>query len=213
MWLQRMRFEAVEGWSVQDANKSLAADAKDGETILSDSTALIQPQDTRQYVYILSPKDFSPFPVTHPPGAIIPLGRLDICWRSSFGEPGRLLTSVRSYFLFLQKIYSDHPSDAIASYSPNTRGRIQPTSSTSTEAARLCPSPTHPTLQYDRKWFWDPTPCAVPPVDTASNESPGVYRFTCSVPPSFSFWPNAHEHRYVTLDFTSITNHNRPASS
>lgn len=95
MWLQRMRFEAVEGWSVQDANKSLASDAKDDETIFTDSMALIQPQDTRQYVYILSPKDLSPFPVTHPPGAIIPLGRLDICWRSSFGEPGRLLTSVR----------------------------------------------------------------------------------------------------------------------
>lgn len=95
MCLQRMRFEAVDGWALQDVNKSLSAGAKEDETVFSDTAALMQPQDTRQYVYILSPKELSPFPVTHAPGSIIPLGRLDISWRSSFGEPGRLLTSVR----------------------------------------------------------------------------------------------------------------------
>lgn len=94
MWLQRMRFEAVDGWQAEDANKSLAAGSKGDETIFSGPMALMQPQDTRQYVYILTPNELSSFPVTHAPGAIIPLGRLDISWRSSFGEPGRLLTSV-----------------------------------------------------------------------------------------------------------------------
>ena len=94
MWLQRMRFEPVEGWVVEDANKLLSVDAREDETVFSGAMALMQPQDTRQYVYIMSPKDLSPFPIAHAPGSIIPLGRLDISWRSSFGEPGRLLTSV-----------------------------------------------------------------------------------------------------------------------
>ncbi|GJE86793.1 DUF974-domain-containing protein [Phanerochaete sordida] len=96
MWLQRLRFEPVEGWNVQDVNKSLSSETKGDETIFQDSTAMMQPQDTRQYVYILSPKELSPFPVNHAPGSIIPLGRLDISWRSAFGEPGRLLTSMLS---------------------------------------------------------------------------------------------------------------------
>jgi hypothetical protein len=55
----------------------------------------MQPQDMRQYIYILVPKVLSGLPITHAPGSVISLGRLDIAWRSSFGEPGRLLTSVR----------------------------------------------------------------------------------------------------------------------
>lgn len=94
LWLQRMRFEAVEGWNVEDANLSKSKTAVEGETIFTGSMALIHPQDTRQYVYILAPRAIPTFPIVHPPGAIIPLGRLDISWRSAFGEPGRLLTSV-----------------------------------------------------------------------------------------------------------------------
>jgi hypothetical protein len=55
----------------------------------------MQPQDMRQYIYILAPKVLPDLPITHTPGSVISLGRLDIAWRSSFGEPGRLLTSVR----------------------------------------------------------------------------------------------------------------------
>lgn len=57
----------------------------------------MHPQDMRQYIYILSPTVVPSFPAAHPPGSVIPLGRLDISWRSSFGEPGRLLTSVGTY--------------------------------------------------------------------------------------------------------------------
>jgi trafficking protein particle complex subunit 13 len=105
MWLQRMRFEPIEGWHVQDTSMSLSGETIDDGTIFPASMALMQPQDTRQYVYILSPKELSLFPLTHAPGAIVPLGRLDISWRSAFGEPGRLLTSV-SLLLLLSSSYS-----------------------------------------------------------------------------------------------------------
>jgi len=77
-----MAFEAIEEWNAQDANNK--------------ETALMQPQDMRQYIYILTPKSFTLEPISRTPGTIIPLGRLDISWRSSFGEPGRLLTSMLS---------------------------------------------------------------------------------------------------------------------
>ena len=98
MWLERMQFECVDGWQVQDANilENTASGSK--EYLFSGSTALMQPQDVRQYIYILSPKVLPAFPVTHAPGTILGLGRLDISWRSSYGEPGRLLTSVRGTY-------------------------------------------------------------------------------------------------------------------
>ncbi|TRM59410.1 hypothetical protein BD626DRAFT_508230 [Schizophyllum amplum] len=72
IFLERMSLEPVDGWDVED------------------------PQDMRQYIYIMNPKSPPKIPVVHSPGSIIPLGRLDIAWRSSFGEPGRLLTSMLS---------------------------------------------------------------------------------------------------------------------
>ena len=97
MWLERMQFECIEGWSVQDVNGLESSASADGtfESLFSGSMALMQPQDIRQYIYILSPKVPPAFPVAHTPGSILGLGRLDISWRLSFGEPGRLLTSVR----------------------------------------------------------------------------------------------------------------------
>ncbi len=94
LWLQKMRFECVDGWQAVDANRLKMTDETDDTSLFSESMALIHPQDTRQYVYILSPKLIPAFPITYAPGTIIPLGRLDISWRSAFGEPGRLLTSV-----------------------------------------------------------------------------------------------------------------------
>ncbi|KAI0371753.1 DUF974-domain-containing protein [Pilatotrama ljubarskyi] len=96
MWLERMQFECVENWQVQDANVLEHAAAGSKEYLFSGSTALMQPQDLRQYIYILSPKLVPFFPVTHAPGSILALGRLDISWRSNYGEPGRLLTSTLS---------------------------------------------------------------------------------------------------------------------
>ncbi|KAF9070393.1 hypothetical protein BDP27DRAFT_1323979 [Rhodocollybia butyracea] len=92
IWFEQMRFEAVEGWDARDAN---VIDVEgEQQSLYTGSTALMQPQDMRQYIYILSPKSTSLEPVVHVPGTIVPLGRIDISWRSSYGEPGRLLTSM-----------------------------------------------------------------------------------------------------------------------
>ncbi len=100
---ERMSLDCVDGWEAQDVNLIKAGTPKDGgpgtETlvsIFSGATAIMQPQDTRQYLFILSPKpDLVPdFPIIHQPGSVIPLGRLDISWRT-----GRLLTSVCSFII------------------------------------------------------------------------------------------------------------------
>ncbi|KAG2149304.1 DUF974-domain-containing protein [Suillus clintonianus] len=96
MWVERMEFECAEGWSVADANTIPSADDDIDQKLFSGSMALMQPQAIRQYIYILTPTTSSSFPVVHPAGSVIPLGRLDISWRSQFGEPGRLLTSMLS---------------------------------------------------------------------------------------------------------------------
>ncbi|KAF8803619.1 DUF974-domain-containing protein [Phlegmacium glaucopus] len=91
---ERMRLECTDGWAVVDGNVLRAGD--DERSIFSGSMALMQPQDVRQYMYILTPTSIDLSPTVHVPGSIIPLGRLDISWKSSFGEPGRLLTSMLS---------------------------------------------------------------------------------------------------------------------
>ncbi|KAI0306738.1 hypothetical protein B0F90DRAFT_804513 [Multifurca ochricompacta] len=92
MWFERIIFEPAPGWHVQDANL-----LPDGQgSLFSGPMAMMQPQDIRQYVYIFNEIDPPVIPVQYSPGTIIPLGRLDISWRSSFGEPGRLLTSMLS---------------------------------------------------------------------------------------------------------------------
>ena len=96
MWFERMVLECAEGWEAQDANTMKETATQETVSIFSESNALMQPQDIRTYVYILTPLSIPPFVVKPPPGSIIPLGRLDITWRTAFGEPGRLLTSVRA---------------------------------------------------------------------------------------------------------------------
>lgn len=91
LWFQRIGFECADGWNVEDIN---ATTGDSGVGLFTGDNGLMQPQDMRQYIYILAPKVVPDFLVTHPPGTVISLGRLDIAWRSSFGEPGRLLTSV-----------------------------------------------------------------------------------------------------------------------
>lgn len=108
---ERMQFECADGWDVEDGNLI-------GESSLfSDTTALMQPQDMRQYIYILSPKTITLAPAVHAAGSIIPLGRLDISWRSSFGEPGRLLTSMLTRRVPLPPVpIQQPPASALPSY-------------------------------------------------------------------------------------------------
>ncbi|KAG1749110.1 DUF974-domain-containing protein [Suillus paluster] len=96
MWFEHIEFECAEGWSVADANTIPSADDDKDHRLFSGSMALMQPQTIRQYIYILTPTSSSSFTDVHPAGSIIPLGKLDISWRSQFGEPGRLLTSMLS---------------------------------------------------------------------------------------------------------------------
>ncbi|KLO12001.1 DUF974-domain-containing protein [Schizopora paradoxa] len=105
LWFEKIQLEPVEGWNVEDGNllPSATTEAPQGSPSLSSiftgSTSVMQPQDIRQYIYIMTPKTSSSssrIQFVPAPGTIVPLGRLDISWRSSMGEPGRLLTSVLS---------------------------------------------------------------------------------------------------------------------
>ncbi|KAJ6500407.1 hypothetical protein C8R45DRAFT_1071056 [Mycena sanguinolenta] len=115
MWFERMRFECADGWDVTDANL-IDIEREDSESIFSGSSALMQPQDMRQYIYILSRKSITLTPAVYPPGSTIPLGRLDISWRSSYGEPGRLLTSMLSRRIPLVAAPVQKPVSALPPY-------------------------------------------------------------------------------------------------
>ena len=106
---ERMSLECTDGWAMVDGNMLHAGD--DEQSIFSGSMALMQPQDIRQYIYILTPKSIELLPTVHVPGSIIHLGRLDISWKSSFGEPGRLLTSMLS-----RRIPALQPASALPPY-------------------------------------------------------------------------------------------------
>jgi hypothetical protein len=88
LWFERISFECVDGWMVEEV-ANFASD------IFLGVGALLPPQDIRQYVYILTPTVASSLPRDYSPGSVVALGKMDIAWRSSFGEPGRLVTSVR----------------------------------------------------------------------------------------------------------------------
>lgn len=82
LWIEQLQFLPMDGWKVLD----------DGS--FPGSLTILQSQDITQFVFTLFPVTVSLLPTAHAPGSTIPLGRLDIAWRSSMGEPGRLLTSV-----------------------------------------------------------------------------------------------------------------------
>ncbi|KAF7295145.1 hypothetical protein MIND_01053000 [Mycena indigotica] len=83
LWFERIQFESAGNWDAFDANEGIFAGS-------------MQPQDMRQYIYVLSRPINTLQTQADEPGSVIPLGRLDIYWRSAYGEPGRLLTSMLS---------------------------------------------------------------------------------------------------------------------
>ena len=109
---ERMSLECTDGWTMVDGNMLHVGD--DERSIFSGPMALMQPQDIRQYIYILTPKSIELLPTVHVPGSIIHLGRLDISWKSSFGEPGRLLTSMLSRRIPL--LPAPQPASALPPY-------------------------------------------------------------------------------------------------
>ncbi|KIM32333.1 hypothetical protein M408DRAFT_20647 [Serendipita vermifera MAFF 305830] len=96
LWFERLDFKPVDGWTAVDGNKLDPSTSSSRSRGFYGPGSLVQPQDTFQYVYILSPAVIPSFPSKPAPGSVIPLGRLDMAWRSNFGEPGRLLTSMLS---------------------------------------------------------------------------------------------------------------------
>ncbi|CAE6479441.1 unnamed protein product [Rhizoctonia solani] len=99
LYFEKIQFECAEGWVLADANpKSVSNSGSESDSGSKKNETSLRPQDTRQYLYILvaTPAATPSFPIPYPPGTIIALGRLDMSWRSSFGEPGRLLTSMLS---------------------------------------------------------------------------------------------------------------------
>lgn len=120
MHFERLSFEPTEEWQVQDPNFT-----SDDQSVFSGPLALINPQDVRQYIFILSPVSTSALRplISHSPGSIFPLGRLNIVWRSSYGEPGRLLTSILTRRIPLinhgsptQHPQHSHPVSAVPPY-------------------------------------------------------------------------------------------------
>ncbi|CCA77337.1 hypothetical protein PIIN_11314 [Serendipita indica DSM 11827] len=89
MWFERLEFKPVDGWTFTDANES----SIEARQAFTGPKTLVQPQDTFQYIYTLIPAVVPRFLIKTAPGVVIPLGRLDLACRTTFGEPGRLLTS------------------------------------------------------------------------------------------------------------------------
>ncbi|KAL4074696.1 hypothetical protein V8B97DRAFT_2016708 [Scleroderma yunnanense] len=144
MWFARIYFECAEGWTAIDMNQLSGATPDEKTHIFSGSMALLQPHAVRQYIYVLSPTTIPIFPVLLQPGSIIQLGRLDISWRTQFGEPGRLLTSMLS-----RRIPGPPPPSVIqqppSAIPPYLQRGGTPSSTPRAQSAQLPPSrPTSP---------------------------------------------------------------------
>ncbi|KAF7731229.1 hypothetical protein EC973_000645 [Apophysomyces ossiformis] len=86
MYLERMKFEPSEHFNFQDLNTIVGS--KDNASVFGSN--LIHPQNVRQYLYLLTPRDPNNDRIARTTNA---LGKLDILWRTSMGDVGRLQTS------------------------------------------------------------------------------------------------------------------------
>ncbi|KAI8366789.1 uncharacterized protein BYT42DRAFT_587888 [Radiomyces spectabilis] len=92
MYLERMKFESSEHFTHQDLNFKVPSgdpSSDQNETSVF-HTQFIHPQDVRQYLYMLIPRESSNKRIARTTNA---LGKLDIMWRSAMGDLGRLQTS------------------------------------------------------------------------------------------------------------------------
>jgi len=81
--MERIVLEPSEYYACKELNPQRFDDESDGPSYMN-------PQDTRQYLYCLSPKpEFS----LNDYRGVTSIGKLDMVWRTSMGERGRLQTS------------------------------------------------------------------------------------------------------------------------
>ncbi|KAG2177110.1 hypothetical protein INT43_007766 [Umbelopsis isabellina] len=88
MLLERMRFEAAEHFNFEDLNY-IQTEEDEGLQLTFGSQYLNQ-HDVRQYLYLLTPKNAEDDRIARTTNT---LGKLDIVWRTTMGEMGRLQTS------------------------------------------------------------------------------------------------------------------------
>ncbi|ORX82353.1 DUF974-domain-containing protein [Basidiobolus meristosporus CBS 931.73] len=91
MFLEQLRFEPPEQFNHSDLNQIIPSPAHRTEdpSCVEGLGESLSPSDIRQYVYLLTPKSLYDM-ASRTTNA---LGKLDIMWRSSLGESGRLQTS------------------------------------------------------------------------------------------------------------------------
>ncbi|KAF8894395.1 hypothetical protein BD779DRAFT_1660406 [Infundibulicybe gibba] len=179
---ERMQLICADGWNAETSDTIDANDDRGWGSISNGLTGLLQPQDTYQYIYILTPTTESIFPVVYAAGSTIPLGRLDIAWRSTFGEPGRLLTSILSRRIPLPTIPVQQPASALPLYLKRTVAAPSP----------ISPRPHSPQLSQSRPATppparpgspsWPRTTSAAPP----RSQSPQQLPLTTHTPPDIS---------------------------
>lgn len=85
--LDQMKLEQNELFLVQDLNRSPSLNQNDPPSVFA--SKIIQPQDTRQYLYLLEPKDLLDISSRTSPN----LGRLNIRWATTMGQTGHLQTA------------------------------------------------------------------------------------------------------------------------
>ncbi|OZJ06771.1 hypothetical protein BZG36_00385 [Bifiguratus adelaidae] len=93
MYLDRLKFEPGECFSVSDLNQlpsKTTAESTQASSSVFGEHSFIKSQDARQYLYLLQPKDSIDDRIARTTNV---LGKMDIVWRSTFGETGRLQTS------------------------------------------------------------------------------------------------------------------------
>lgn len=90
MMLERMKFEPAEHFLHEDLNYFKAEDDKENALQSTFGSQYLNQHDVRQYLYLLTPKNAEDDRIARTTNT---LGKLDIVWRTTMGEMGRLQTS------------------------------------------------------------------------------------------------------------------------
>lgn len=159
----RVLLEPVHGMSSRRiTSASLTSEGKAAENhAFKDGMTTLLPNDSRQYLFLLSPTpspdasadigSLSVFPPAFVGGTVLPLGRLDVAWRSGrYHDPGRLQTSTLNRRVPVTPIA---PKPGLAP--TRTSSAIPPSPA---GPSRVLTSPTPPPLpgkEEDARWEFD----------------------------------------------------------